>query len=208
MKTSRVLGGLASRLLVALGVSLIVAGLAASLWGVKTESSWSGSIPVGTEGAAVIAAMPTASSGTLEIRLEGVARAYLLTVSGDPMMLFDALSAINIEITGRNVEPDIRAGIVYGWGVVKASQQAIQLLPTVGSVEEIKAEAGVAEAQARLKPGSSLAIVAVPLGGEIGYSLHYTIEGYSRTPEQALIAVGTATGLAGLAVYSRITRRK
>ncbi|BAN90669.1 hypothetical protein [Aeropyrum camini] len=207
MKTGRILAGLAARLLAALGVILIVAGLAASLWGVKTESIWSGTIPVGTGGAAVIAAMPTASSGTLDVRLEGVGRAYLLTVSGDPLMLFDALAAINIEITGRNVEPDIRAGIVYGWGVVKASQQTIQLLPTIGAVEEVEPQAGVAEAEARIKPGTSLAIVAVPLGSEIGFTLDYKVEGYSRTPEHMLIAAGTATALAGLAAYSRVSRK-
>lgn len=203
MKYRKLAVGLSSRLLIALGISLVIAAIAGSLWGVKLESQWDGSIARGSGDAVVIVAMATASTGIVSIELEGVKNAYTISLAGDPFMLFDYLSALNIDVTSRSVKPDIRAGVVFGWGVLDASLQAIRLLPALGQVGELEVRGGSVAVKEIIQPGGSLAVIAVPgEEGVIDYNIKYTVQGYSRTSDAILLTGGLLLTIAGLVAYA------
>ncbi|MCE4604604.1 MAG: hypothetical protein F7B20_06545 [Aeropyrum sp.] len=202
MKYFKLAVGIGSRMLIALGVSLVIAAIAGSLWGVKLESGWEGSVAQGSGDAIVLMAMATASSGTVEITLANVREAYTITLAGDPFRIFDYLSALDITVQNRSVKPDIRAGIVYGWGVLDASIQAIRLLPTLGQVESLEPENGEARLVQSLSPGGSVAVVAIAgEGGVLEFDISFRVEGYSRTPDEALLTLGLASSLTGITAY-------
>ena len=193
-----------TRIALAVALGIIVAATIGDMFGAKTEASFSGAVDVSEASAALIAALSTTSSGTIEVRIEGARSVYYLEIAGSPLTALNQVTALGVQVESQRFLYDVRAGLGYGDALLKADPALLAVLPRVsGNVEEAARSGDAYVVREVIEAGQGLAIIVLPAEGSdtIEYRGVFTISGYYRMDLNTAIIVAIAVAVAGLTPY-------
>ncbi|MCE4624381.1 MAG: hypothetical protein F7C35_00765 [Desulfurococcales archaeon] len=129
----------AGRILLALGLSLFLGGVAGYLLGVKTVTTMSGSLELTPNSALVVSTYTLTSRGVVTVEAWNASEVYYVSgIRGDPRSLLKGLQTFNISVGNEDFKTDLRLGVVYGTTTAQASGKLLSVLPQVSTMLSFK----------------------------------------------------------------------
>ncbi|MEB2836766.1 MAG: hypothetical protein GSR80_000717 [Desulfurococcales archaeon] len=200
------LRSLPARLLVVLGLSIIIAGIASAYAGPKMIATYNGvRTPMNGEIVGItIWAMST--SGNVTVKARGVGEILYTIVKGDPIGFFTNASAFGVHAEAIDMSHDIRSGVFF-------ASARVRLDPlTLIYISKKLSRANDSSIAYSLPQGESLVLILIPAkyGEPVRYNVTFHVTGYERLSTTQLIGLGTGVaslGLLWLAVLKIKTRR-
>ncbi|MCE4621278.1 MAG: hypothetical protein F7B95_02405 [Desulfurococcales archaeon] len=187
---------LMSRVLIVIGVSIILAGVLAEVFGAKTQSTWSGTEALDKGEVLALMVWATAASGKVEISVDGVQSIYYTVVRGDPLSLVANSTAFGVRIEATEVYHDFRGGVFYAVADVSMDPIAFAF-----AASRFKVSSNPLTLHLETRESIILMLPPPKLGGgTVSYNVTYTVEGYSRTSLPYTIVSGAALALVGTLV--------
>jgi len=200
---------LASRLLVAIALALIVSSVVADLYGAKLNSYYENRFPQGPGVSLFLGASSLTSSGRVKIVVEGATTAYYIKLSGDPFTIVQQLRALRLNVSATRPQIDLRAGVAYATALIQSNPAVVQALSALGElIPAAQAGGSKVTVEERLETGESIAMI-VPTATEpsVTVRIEYVVEGYNRlSPAQASIV--SIAVLAAVLLGELVLRRR
>jgi len=200
--------GVVARILLVIGVSVILAGSLAEVFGAKTESSWRGEEVLSENEYLALMLWAMTTRGVANIEIRGGSQVYYTVVRGDPLSLVANSTAFGVSIESTESTHDFRAGVFYA--KAKVSMDPIALAFAISRFHK-----GNESMSIRLPVHGSLIALVVPKRGggvnssTVGYTVEFNVEGYSRLGFNGALAAGLALiALAVIPAYARCVARR
>ncbi len=193
-----------TRIALAVAVGIVLASLIGDLFGAKTETAFNGAIDVSEADAALIAALSTASSGTIEVVVEGARSVYYLEIAGSPLTALNQVTALGVQVERQRFLYDVRAGLGYGDALLKADPALLAVLPRVSAnVEEASKYGELYVIREPIEAGQGLAVIVLPADDAytIEYRGSFEVSGYYRMGFDTAVIAAVIVAMAGLAPY-------
>ncbi len=201
--------GFVGRVLVAMAVALVAAGIVGDAVGAKTEATYTGAIPVaGGPKVAAVMVWALSTNGHVEARFEGAQAVYYVKVKGDPMGLVSNASRLGVRVENSQVNHDFRTGVLVAHATLSANP-----LLVAGIIREALQRGNAIQANGTvsvdLQTRESVIAIAVPAPGAqaVSYTLTFTVEGYRRAPDTVIALASTSMAAAGVALIAASRRR-
>lgn len=190
----------AGRVMLALAVALLVAGIVADVAGAKVESTYSSEVPVkGSFSAAAIMVSTPTSAQRVTVNVTGAKAVYYIKVQGDPINLLLQAVRVGVRLSNQEVHHDFRAGVIVGHATIEANPLVLMgVIAQASSANMAKtAEGGLVVESLEEREG--LIVVAIPDDNvtRLPYKVDCRIVGYSRMSNDTLSAVSIALAAVG-----------
>lgn len=182
----RLLSGfsLPARMLVAIAIAILVAGIIAELYGAKSYTSYSNSIDISPQTSAIFVVAPIVSEGVATIEVKGADNVYYVRVTGDPFIIAQQFRSINLNVSSaRGSKIDLRAGVSFTILSLESSPilvQAVSLLGEVIAVNRPQGQGGFSISEGVRSAESLLILLTADSPKRVEISASYRVTGYER----------------------------
>jgi len=197
------------RLLMALGLSLILAGLVGVNYAQTSPLEAGGSQFLEENYSLVVAMYSMSSNGTAVVKVWNASQVfYVSDLLADPRSLLHSLSTFNINLSQSSFQHVFRLGVVYGTAIVKANRQIISALPGLSTVLKFnirqaqRGPDGTYTVTLHVRPGTAFMVFIVGREGvPVRYYLKYQVVGAERLDSTLISASGLALVGVGAVLY-------
>jgi len=176
---------LKARLLIVVGASIILAGLLAQLFGVRTTSSWSEESFLGKNEYLAVMLWSLTSKGEASIKVDGVRNVLYTVVMGNPLSLVMNSSAFGVRIESTQTNHDFRAGIFYASAKVSMDPLAVAFVAS-------RFNKGNQTMSIQLSPSESIIFLLIPKksSSTVHFDINFKVVGYERLSLTGSLAIG------------------
>jgi hypothetical protein len=194
---------LGTRFVIIIGAAIILAGLLAQLFGVKTSSSWTESELLDKNEYLAVMLWSLTSKGKAHIDVKGASKILYTVVKGNPLSLVMNSSAFGVKIESTKTSHDFRAGVFYASAKVNMDPVALAFVAS-------RFKLGGKTMFLNLTPSESVIFLVIPSNPKIlpvEFSVKYKVSGYKRLSFLDTLGIGITLIIIGL-ILSCVPKRR